>query len=59
MCKCVTREGMAPVHVAVLEGNVEAVRLLAAHGADLNTRDADSWTPLHTACACADVEITK
>jgi ankyrin repeat protein len=47
------------VHVAVLDGNVEALRLLMAHGADLNKRDSDSWTPLHTACACGDVEITK
>ncbi|XP_045173998.2 protein phosphatase 1 regulatory subunit 27-like [Mercenaria mercenaria] len=43
--------GLTPLHQAVLDGNDSAVRLLVAHGADINKQDDDSWTPLHAACA--------
>lgn len=43
--------GLTPLHQAVLDGNLAAVRLLVAHGADINKQDDDSWTPLHAACA--------
>lgn len=43
--------GLTPLHQAVLDGNLMAVRLLIEHGADINKQDADSWTPLHAACA--------
>ncbi|XP_060597141.1 protein phosphatase 1 regulatory subunit 27-like [Ruditapes philippinarum] len=43
--------GLTPLHQAVLDGNESAVRLLVAHGADINKQDDDSWTPLHAACA--------
>ncbi|VDP80684.1 unnamed protein product [Echinostoma caproni] len=31
--------------------------LLMRYGADVNGRDADQWTPLHTAAACRHVDI--
>lgn len=43
--------GLTPLHQAVLDGNLGAVTLLVAHGADINKQDDDSWTPLHAACA--------
>jgi ankyrin repeat protein len=49
--------GLSALHQAVLDDNLGVVRILHSHGADLNLQDADSWTPLHAACAngCADI----
>ncbi|XP_027024084.1 protein phosphatase 1 regulatory subunit 27b [Tachysurus fulvidraco] len=43
--------GMAAIHEAVLSGNLECVKLLVKHGADIMQRDEDGWTPLHMACS--------
>ncbi|XP_037621784.1 protein phosphatase 1 regulatory subunit 27b [Sebastes umbrosus] len=43
--------GMAAIHEAVLSGNLECVKLLVHHGADIHQRDEDGWTPLHMACS--------
>jgi protein phosphatase 1 regulatory subunit 27 len=51
--------GLTPLHQAVLDGNESAVRLLVAHGADINKQDDDSWTPLHAACAEGYADIVK
>ncbi len=53
-CLCA---GLSALHQAVLDDNLGVVRILHSHGADLNLQDADSWTPLHAACAngCADI----
>ena len=51
--------GLTPLHQAVLEENVDAVRLLIEHGADVNKQDSDSWTPLHAACAEGHTEIVR
>ncbi|KAF8496174.1 hypothetical protein F5888DRAFT_1835294 [Russula emetica] len=34
-------------------------RLLLDHGADINTRDNDGWTPLHTAAYCGHIEVVR
>jgi ankyrin repeat protein len=40
----------SPLHYAVLHGNKKAVEVLLYHGAEANTRSADSFeTPLHIA----------
>ena len=51
--------GMTPLHQAVLDGNLPAVRLLIRHGADVNKIDEDSWSPLHAACAEGHSEICR
>ncbi|KAH3846641.1 protein phosphatase 1 regulatory subunit 27-like [Dreissena polymorpha] len=51
--------GVTPLHQAVLDGNVAAVRLLISHGADINKQDEDRWTPLHAACANGHSDIVK
>lgn len=51
--------GLTPLHQAVLDGNIMAVRLLIQHGADINKQDEDSWTPLHAACAEGHADIVK
>ncbi|XP_028307605.1 protein phosphatase 1 regulatory subunit 27b [Gouania willdenowi] len=43
--------GMAAIHEAVLSGNLECVKLLIQHGADIHQRDEEGWTPLHMACS--------
>lgn len=51
--------GLTPLHQAVLDGNMMAVRLLIEHGANVNKQDEDSWTPLHAACAEGYADIAK
>lgn len=51
--------GMTPLHQAVVDGNDDAVRLLVSNGCDINRQDTDTWTPLHTACACGHAEIVR
>ena len=41
----------------MVDDNLVLVRLLHIHGADINMRDADSWTPLHAAAANGYHEI--
>ena len=36
---------------AVLDDNLVMVRLLIQHGARMNKKDEDGWTPLHAAAA--------
>ena len=36
---------------AVLDDNLVMVRLLIQHGAKINKKDEDGWTPLHAAAA--------
>uniref|UniRef100_A0A672FE66 Uncharacterized protein n=1 Tax=Salarias fasciatus TaxID=181472 RepID=A0A672FE66_SALFA len=43
--------GMAALHEAVLSGNLDCVKLLVQHGADIHQRDEEGWTPLHMACS--------
>ncbi|CAG5945297.1 unnamed protein product [Menidia menidia] len=50
LCACVCA-GMAAIHEAVLSGNLECVKLLVHHGADIHQRDEEGWTPLHMACS--------
>ena len=44
---------------AVVDDNLVLVRLLHIHGANINMRDADSWTPLHAAAANGYHEIVS
>jgi ankyrin repeat protein len=43
--------GETPLHVAAEAGRVDAVHLLLEKGADANSKDKRSGTPLHQACA--------
>ncbi|XP_041641738.1 protein phosphatase 1 regulatory subunit 27b [Cheilinus undulatus] len=51
--------GMAAIHEAVLSGNLECVKLLVEHGADIHQRDEEQWTPLHMACSDSFPDIAR
>ncbi|XP_075760313.1 protein phosphatase 1 regulatory subunit 27 [Pelodiscus sinensis] len=51
--------GMAALHEAVLTGNLDCVKLLVGHGANIHQRDENGWTPLHIACSDGYAEIAR
>jgi ankyrin repeat protein len=54
-----SKNGLTPLHQAVLENSIDLVRLLLDNKARVNTFDSDSWTPLHAACAIGNYEIAR
>eukprot|EP01023_Acetabularia_acetabulum_P015030 TRINITY_DN17297_c0_g1_i5.p1 TRINITY_DN17297_c0_g1~~TRINITY_DN17297_c0_g1_i5.p1 ORF type:complete len:483 (-),score=63.51 TRINITY_DN17297_c0_g1_i5:298-1746(-) len=48
-----------PIHVAVYSGKREAVKLLVAAGADLQTQDYYRFSCLHLAAECDDPQMVK
>jgi ankyrin repeat protein len=49
-----------PLHACIALGrNPETVRLLLAHGADVNATQAGGYTPLHQAAAAGLEEMTQ
>uniref|UniRef100_A0A8C8S4W5 Protein phosphatase 1 regulatory subunit 27 n=1 Tax=Pelusios castaneus TaxID=367368 RepID=A0A8C8S4W5_9SAUR len=51
--------GMAALHEAVLSGNLDCVKLLVRHGADIHQKDENGWTPLHMACSDGHTHIAR
>uniref|UniRef100_G3WCY5 Protein phosphatase 1 regulatory subunit 27 n=1 Tax=Sarcophilus harrisii TaxID=9305 RepID=G3WCY5_SARHA len=51
--------GLAALHEAVLSGNLECVKLLVKHGADIHQRDETGWTALHMACSDGYPDIAR
>jgi len=50
---------LRPLHQACLEGSYEVVKLLVESGADVNSVDEDSWTPLHAAVSMGHCAIAE
>jgi len=46
--------GIAPLHWAVQLNRIDAISILLEAGADIDARDRDYETPLHSACRYAD-----
>lgn len=51
--------GATPLHLAAGEGDVESMRLLLDHGADVGAGDREGVTPLHFAAAFGGVEAVR
>ncbi|MHB9148172.1 MAG: ankyrin repeat domain-containing protein [Candidatus Amoebophilus sp.] len=51
--------GITPLHIASVKGNIEEVQGLLSQGIDINAKDKDGYTPLHYACAVNSLEIVK
>jgi ankyrin repeat protein len=51
--------GYSPLHIAVISGDCECVKLLLSHGADVNDPDENGKTPIQTAREMRDVEMIK
>ena len=54
--------GRTPVHIAVMYGLEENIKLLLAAGKDLNmlsSTDRYGWTPLHTAAAYRRIKVVR
>ena len=47
------------LNIAVEESTIEAVKLLIDNGADVNVKDSDDWTPLHSAVQLGRKEIVE
>ncbi len=47
------------VHIAAEKGQIEVIKLLYAHGADIHARAHDGATPLHAAAFNGQVEVIK
>lgn len=50
-------QDLSALHVAVIEGNLEACRLLLQHGANINARASDGATALHMAQSPAAIRL--
>lgn len=51
------KNGLSPLHWAVINNNGELLNLLLSHGADINVQEIDGWTPLHLALKSSPKEI--
>lgn len=51
------KDGRAPIHYAIVDGQIEAFTSLLQAGANINIADKQGWTPLHAAahCNCDDM----
>ena len=50
---------MTPLASACYNGSYEAAEALCAHGAELDARDNDQWTPLIYAAGCGHTKICE
>lgn len=50
---------LTPLCCAAVAGNIEVVKTLVQHGADVNALSADQKTPVHVACILKNVDVVK
>eukprot|EP00794_Sanderia_malayensis_P005048 gene5048-5705_t len=42
-------EGLSPFHKCIMGGNLDCLKLLVRHGADIKLATRDGWSPMHLA----------
>ena len=52
-------DGVTPLHVAVMVGNIEIAKFLVSKGADVHAKDRCGATPLHYAKIIKQTDIEK
>lgn len=45
----INKDGNAPLHQCIINGNLEAVKLLVDYGADITMANRDGWNAVHIA----------
>lgn len=50
--------GLTALHYAVLTNNLDSVKLLLTHGAEVSAQDEYGFSPLHTAAALGFLQVT-
>ncbi|ELT99199.1 hypothetical protein CAPTEDRAFT_85711, partial [Capitella teleta] len=51
--------GLTPLHQAVLNNNIDSVKLLLQFNASVEIPDVHGFTPLHTASACGFIQVVS
>ena len=51
--------GFAPIHLAAINNQVEALNILITEGADIHCRDKDGYTPLHWAAKMGCLQVAQ
>lgn len=46
-------------HQCCIDNYEEIVKLLLNHGANVNAKDNELWTPLHAAATCGHINLVK
>ncbi|KFB47636.1 AGAP001673-PA-like protein [Anopheles sinensis] len=52
-------DGFTPLHLAVIQGNLQLVNLLLANGADVNALDNEGHSVVHWATVCGEVDALR
>ncbi|CAF0860216.1 unnamed protein product [Didymodactylos carnosus] len=53
------KKGETLIHQAVIKGDIERVKKLIMNGHAVNTKDFNSWTPLHEASASGNIPLME
>ncbi|GFS07820.1 ankyrin repeat domain-containing protein, partial [Elysia marginata] len=57
LLSCADEEGLTPLHMAVIAGNVPLVKLLLKRGANLKVVDNEKHTVVHWATVCGHADV--
>lgn len=52
-------DGLTALHQCCIDNFEEIVKLLLSHGANVNAKDNELWTPLHAAATCGHINLVK
>ncbi|XP_046544171.1 protein phosphatase 1 regulatory subunit 16A-like isoform X2 [Haliotis rubra] len=52
-------DGLTALHQCCIDDNTDLLLLLLDHGANVNAKDSELWTPLHAAATCGHVHLCK